>query len=325
MKLLLLLVSCLFVHANPFSIDFPAKQELSHEDYLELQRQIRQIDIHPLLQTMYPENGSLTTFDDLAGRCTRGTRQTLIDPEKGFYPIRELVKIGRGGDRCIVCCGSFNGKYPSYIQSLIQGLREQDFNGYFFYMLGGWPNPTGKEIKYVAVPYSFKIFTMLEAYKLGFNNVLWIDAACYPLRNIDYLFTTIAKKGALLNWYPTPSDGWRYILPQTRDLLQQLTGTNVLNASYINTIVFGLKMNRPDVQELIKIYYECAELGTPFLSCFPEEWVLTAIISKKRFAHFREELPHALVHGSRTNADNSPEEFEKVRKRGAFFYHRKGR
>jgi hypothetical protein len=84
-------------------------------------------------------------------------------------------------------------------------------------------------------------------------------------------------------------------------------------------------MSRPDVQELVRIYYECAELGTPFLSCFPEEWVLTAIIGKKKFAHFREEKPRALVRGSLKNADDSPEEFEKVRKRGAFFYHRKGR
>ncbi len=139
-------------------------------------------------------------FGDFLGRCTRSIYQTLIDPEKEFFPKQELVKINNSGDRCVVCCVPFGGKYPGYLQTIAEGLIETGLNGYFLYYLGGWPNPTGKEIRYVAVPYSFKIFAMVEAKRLGFNHVLWVDLACYPLKNIEPLFDIIAKNGALLNW-----------------------------------------------------------------------------------------------------------------------------
>jgi hypothetical protein len=313
---------------NPFAINFPEKQNLTFDDFVEVQNQIHKINIAPVLKPIYFDEFQRwgpTHFDDFLGRCSKGTWQTLIDREKGLYPIKELIQIGNGGDRCVVCCGPFNGKYPNYIKSLTQALRDQGFNGYLFYLIGGWPNPTGKEIKYAAVPYSFKIFTMVEAQKFGFNHVMWIDAACYPLREIDSLFDKIEQTGALLNWWPVPSDAWRFIFPQTRTILKQLTTTDVLNASYINSIVFGLKMNTPEAQELIRTYYEFAELGTPFLSCFPEEWVLTAIIGQDKFKHWRATYNPRLIKGSLTDKEDSPEEFDQVRREGIYFYHRKGR
>lgn len=321
-------IAFVFADTNPFRINFPEKIDLTNEDYVEVQSQLRSIKIEPLLRSLYVEGclkPGFTGFDDFYGRCHKCIQQNLIDVEKGLYPTKELVKIGNGGDRCIVSCGPLSGKYPQYIKSLIQGLKDVGFNGHLFYMIGGWPNPTGKEIRYAAVPYSFKIFTMGEAYKLGFSNVLWIDAACYPLRNIEILFKRIERNGALLNWYYTYPDAFGYIFPQTRELLQKLTGTDVLNAKYINTIVFGLNMNTKEAQELVTTYYRFAEMGTPFLSCFPEEWVLTAIIGQKKFARWRTVLPPPLIKGSITNQEDSPKEFDLVRKQGVYFYHRKGR
>jgi len=325
--LLLLTCGCLSLHANPFKIDFPQKKDLTYDDYIEVQKQIRQIDILPLVRDMYANlNGTyFTSFEDIAGRCTKCIRQTLIDPANGQYPQKELVKIGRGSDNCFVCCGPLNGKYPYYVKSLIETLERQGFDGYFLYYIGGWPNPTGEEIQYTAVPYSFKIFAMVEAQRMGFNKVLWVDAACLPLGDVQPLFDRIDKDGALLNWSRPSSTGRRYIFPQTQELLRNLTGTDVHSVPYINTIVFGLKMNTPEARKLVKMYYEFVRLGTPFLSCFPEEWVLTAIIGKRRLRNWTESPPPKLVRGSKTNADDSPTEFSKVREKGVYFYHRKGR
>lgn len=324
----LFLMSCLsYANESPFLINFPAKSELTYDDYIEVQNQIRQINVHPIVEVLYApiQSSGFTSYDDFFGRCSRGIRQILIDPGQGLYPIKKVVQIGKGGDRCVVCCGPFNGKYPYYINSLIQGLEDIGFNGSFLYLIGGWPNPTGEEIKYAAVPYSFKIFTMLEAYKLGFNNVLWLDAACFPLREIDSLFETITKTGALLNWFPVPKNSWRLIFPQTRDILEKRTGTDVLKAHYINTIAFGLKMNTPEARKLIRIYYELVKLGTPFLSCYPEEWVLTAIIGKPEFAHWKHKRIYRLLYGAPAGGTDSPELIEKAKRKKTYFYHRQGR
>lgn len=328
LMVLYVLTNVSLIAENPFKLDFPEKKDLTNADYIKIQDQLRQINIDPILLPLYQaecENMVFTSFDDFRGRCTKGLRQTLIDPSQDFYPIKHLEKIGRGSRNCIVCCVPFNGKYPNYVKSIIQGLNEQKFNGFFYYIIGGWPNPTGKEIKYAAVPYSFKIFAMVEAHHLGFNNILWIDSACYPLRNIKPLFDVISKQGALLNHFHTPSDAWRFIFPTTRNLLRDLTGTDVLDTQYINTIVFGLKMNTPEAKELIETYYYFADLGLPFLSCFPEEWVLTSIIGQKKYEHWKTPHQFSLILGSLTNEDDSPEEFEKIRKRKVYFYHRKGR
>lgn len=315
---------------NPFQVELGDMEgrELTSEDYVEIQKRIRQIDIRKLITEKYEsecKNGNFTSFNDLFARCTKSIHQTLIDPEKGFIPQKELVKINNGGDRCVVCSVPFGGKYPTYVKTLIEGLKETGFNGYFLYYIGGWPNPTGREIRYVAVPYCFKIFAMVEAYSLGFNHVLWIDSACYPLRNIEPLFDIIARDGALLNWFCAAGDCVRYIFPGTRKLLSDLTGVNVLRAKFINSIVMGIKMDSPQAMRFVQKYYELVELGTPFLSCFPEEFVFTAIINEGTYPNWIANSPPKLVKGSVKRADDSPKEFDLIRREGVFFYHRKGR
>jgi hypothetical protein len=166
---------------------------------------------------------------------------------------------------------------------------------------------------------------MVEAHQLGFNKVLWVDAACFPLRDVQPLFDRIDKDGALLNCFRGSSAGKRYIFPQTHDLLFDITGTDVHKVPYINTIVFGLKMNTPESRKLVEMYYECVRLGIPFLSCFPEEWVLTAIIGKKRFRDWTKSHPPKLVKGPKSGVDDSPAEYTKVYEKGVYFYHRTGR
>ncbi len=322
-----ILISVPICAESPFKIDFPHKKNLSNEDYIELQIQARKIDILPLVKEMYESqgmsDGGYTNLDDFLGRCRKGIYQKFIDVEHNLYPTKKLIKIGEGGDRCFVCAVPLTGKYPFYLLSLILELERLNFNGYFLYYIGGYPNPTGEEIEFAAVPYSFKIFAMKEAALLGFTNVLWVDAACYPLREVDSLFEFINHYGCALNYYRDPYNLWRYIFPQTRQLLYDLSGTDVVNGSYINTVTFGLKMNSPQAQKIINDYTRYAQLGTPFLSCFPEEFVLTAIIGQAEFEGWR--TPPFLPYWKGLFGENTPEEYEAVRSAGYYFYHRHGR
>ena len=72
----------------------------------------------------------------------------------------------------IVSFASYDKNYYTLLKSIPAALEKCGFNGYFLYRMGGFPNPTGIEIQYIGVPYAFKIFMMVEAQKMGFDQVL---------------------------------------------------------------------------------------------------------------------------------------------------------
>jgi hypothetical protein len=277
----------LFLTANPFKIDFPVKESLTHEDLLEVQNKLAAVDLKPVLDEFYPKNAPkksfwqwntpLATKEDFGNRISKSLHQTFINPEKGQFPSEHLVKINEGGDRCIVCYVSFNGIYSSLINALPKQLEKVGFNGYLFYKIGGFPNPTGKEIQYAGVPYCFKIFTLLEAQKKGFQKVLWIDAAFLPLKDPSPLFDWIDKHDCFLKMHEPFA---KFILPKTRSLIQQISGVDVLKSNYVSAQVIGFNLESPLAKEFIAEYYRLVELGYPFVSCFPEEYVFSCIVGR---------------------------------------------
>lgn len=284
---MLLLFSAALLLGNPFSIKTPEKETLSFQDYLEIQAELRKINIEPLLREIYPEGQGYTSFDDFLGRCSRGIRQSLIDVDRGLLPYTIFEKINQGSSCCIVTCVPQNEKYIALAKTIPAALKKSSFDGFYLCLVGGWPNPYGKEIQYVGVPYSFKIFMILEAYKLGFDKIIWVDSAMLPLKNPKALFDQLEEGGGVLvGWNPF-SSLWRYIFPATRELLFNLTGVDVLNSFYVCTRVFGLNMRKEETWSFILEYERFAKLGTPFLSCFPEEFVCTAILGTAKYFSWR--------------------------------------
>jgi hypothetical protein len=306
-----------FLKANPFAVDFPKKEKMDNEDYLRLQGLLNGINISPLIEDLYDTNSNLINLNEFIRRCSRGIKQTLIDPQNGKYPTVHLEQIGSKRDTCIVTYGSYDGIYPDLIRRMPDLLRQVGFNGFFLYRIGGFPNPTGKEICFAGVPYCFKIFMMLEAYKLGFNKVLWVDSAAYPLKDPAALFDWIEKNETLL-WEEKNIDSSRFILPATRQMLEDLTGTDVFCSRYFRTIIFGLKMDSTRVQQLISQYYTLVELGGVFLSCFPEEFVLNALIGQDEFKDWPSQS-FKLLSGS--EGIDSLSKIKKKKKEGYYFYH----
>ncbi len=275
----------------------------------------------PLLKQLYvPDPALYNPLDEFWSRTSRGIQRVLIDPKQGLFPIAKLEKMGNGGDRCIVSCAPFDGVRSAMLTRIPEALRATGFNGYFYYRLGGFPNPTGKEICYAGVPYSVKVLMMLEAEKLGFKRVLWIDSSCKPIRDPTPLFHWLDQTGIYFHGSRgDPQELQRYILPSTRQILKKLTGTDVLHAVKIKGALFGLKMNTPQAKEFIKGFYQMLELGTPFLSIFPEEFVFTALIGKLRYSCIYPSpfpfLPQHLADGRGT-----PEEIAQSLHEGYFFY-----
>lgn len=315
---------------NPFQIPFEGKTELTNEDFIEVQRQLRQINLHHVLHHNWRDDGSYSNYMDFWIRCSRGTRQEFISLERGFYPKQELIKIGEGGNRCIVCCAPYRiveedpGTRARLAGKLAEALSQTGFNGYFLSLIGGFPNPTGKEICYAGVPYSFKIFMMLEAYKRGFTNVIWIDSACLPLNDPTPLFNEIERTEALLYMFPCPPDSHKYIFESTRRILKATTGSDVLKINYVVSIVFGLKMDSERVRKLIEQYYSLVDMGSPFLSCFPEEFVLSAIIGRPEFNSWtKSAYMGKLFARAAAHERDSEDRILAARKANYFFYQQK--
>jgi hypothetical protein len=291
---------------NPFRINIEDKESYTVEDYKEIQRKLREKidDVKNLANSLYPTNYELREKkENLTDFLTKCLKQNFLIEESDNYPLEHLIKIGDGGDNksCIVTCSIYpviNKNDTSHISNLVKKIPHQlakvGYNGSFLWFEGKYPNPTGKEMKFAGVPYAFKIFMMLEAYKRGFTKVIWIDSACYPLNSPKPLFDELEKRDAIFqifdeNFFGNNSE---FMYPKTYEILNNFTGRNVSQGLKVNSIVFGLNMESKDVKSFISEYYELVTLGLPFLSRFPEEIVFTSLFNQPKYQHFFHNMPY---------------------------------
>jgi len=309
---------------NPFLLDVEEKAEYNAEDYAKIQAQLTAKTIDADLHRLYNAQNSFYSETDFRNRISRGITQTLV--HSSFEPTKTLYTVGNGGDgtKCFVCCvpfvhvvaGAENNTRFVASQQILKSLEFSGFQGHFYLFTGGFPNPTGTEMKYAGVPYAFKIFMMLEAEKKGFTKVIWIDSGCYALNNPEPLFNAL---DSVLAKPVNSGHHWRsMVLPQTIRLLNYLTGTNLEEAIYIETIVFGLNLQHAAVKGLIQDYYEMVKLGWPFFSIFPEEVVLSALLHKPVYKHLRPTDP--INHRLQIHEKHSTE--EQARSDGYYFHHK---
>ena len=109
------------------------------------------------------------------------------------------------------------------------------------------------------------------------------------------------------------------VFQRTINLLNVITDTNLHEAPYVLTIVFGLNMKSEIIEKLISEYYEMVELGWPFLSIFPEEIVLTSLFNKPEYKHLIYYQPES----TRLQIHERHKDLETAKKEGYYFLHRK--
>jgi hypothetical protein len=274
---------------NPFLLDIPDKEEYTTEDFVNIQQQLqaKQVDI----ERLYSPKNSFYTIPDFKQRIGRGITQTIVDVSNNFLTQKTLYTIGKGGDSCFVCCVPFlhtiqgqttNARFVAS-QQILQSLQDVGFDGHLYMFFGGFPNPTGKEMKYAGVPYCFKLFMMLEAKKIGYTKVIWLDSGCYALTNPERLFAALETEEIVIKTIDSNNNYDAMSFPHTIRLLNVLTNTDLHTAKYIETIVFGLHLGSKRVQNILADYTAMVELGWPFFSIFPEEIVLSAIFQKPEY------------------------------------------
>ena len=302
---------------NPFLIQIPDQENYDREDYINMQEQLtnKKQNISKILKTLYTPINNFYSLEDFNFRGLRGLTQTFVDNSSDELPLQQLYKIGDGGDNksCFVCCTPLshdnaqgNSRFVAS-KLIVKSLEEVGFNGYFYLFNGGFPNPTGTEMKYAGVPYCFKIFMMLEAQKKGFNKVIWLDSGCYAINNPSRLFDILDHQETLIETRGI-ANYQAMCFAQTIVLLNEITKSDILTANYIQTIVFGLNLDSVLIQNIIKEYYEMVKLGWPFLSIFPEEIVFTALFNKPEYKHLlynRPESSKLQIHEKHMNVNDA--------------------
>lgn len=275
---------------NPFLIDIEDKPEYTNDELVAIQSQLHKKDTKPLIDFLYPKNQRFNTpYELIYKRCNKIAEMKIIDVENNVFPTKQLMKIGDGGNgkNCIVCFTHCSNDRCHTSQNIHVSLEEVGFNGYFYLMNGGFPNPTGTEMKYAGVPYCFKVFMMLEARKMGFEKVIWIDSACYAVNNPQKLFDNLSNDHVVFRTFP-PGLFETYdntVFPETLELLNRITDKDIRRDENICSIVFGLDFSLPLMDDFIAEYYDMVKLGLPFLSYFPEEVVYTVILNRPKYKH----------------------------------------
>lgn len=278
-RTLLILFCCQALGAevpNPFEIDFPKKKELTLEDYESIQIRIREKNFEELVESVYP-SGFLYTKSDLLRRISSFTKQTIIAKERNLFPKKVHLKGDESNSNCIVLGCSYDKNYPQLLLELVGGLREIGYKGSIYYRIGGFPNPTGEEVRFAAVPYAMKMFMLLEAYHLGYKHVLWLDCSAWPLKPLDYCFEKIEKEGLIVE---SGRANIQVLIPQTRAILEKAFEMDFSKAPHVAGWLLGFNMEAPFVKRIFEDYYATVRKGTPFISITPEESVLTALFAK---------------------------------------------
>jgi hypothetical protein len=264
---------------NLFLIDFNETAHPSNADYLAVQEKLQLLD--PANSPLLIPFDSLTR-EDYRRRIETGKNLILIDPGRSLYPKIICQKIGKGGPNCVVTYASYNREYYKFALEIPENLKKLKFNGWFFCRLGGYPNPTGNELRYAGYPYAWKIFMIHEAFKRGFENVLWIDSPMRPLRNPRWLFKMISRHGGLFLGKGTYDWGGLYTV---------INGLLVKHFGYpsrdrhIQGMVIGLKRSERATQRLLAKWYSALTLekGFLFATNLPEEILLDSLIPVSGF------------------------------------------
>jgi hypothetical protein len=318
---------------NPFILNIQNKDTYTIEEYADIQNQLTNKNIDSIIESFYPPKNYFYNLEEFKYRCSKSLKQKIIHQTN--KPTQLLYKIGPGeweSKNCIVCCAPFshdlsnfsrynNDSETRYLasQQIIKSLEDVGFEGFFYLFNGGFPNPTGTEMKYAGVPYCFKIFMMLEAKKKGFDKVIWIDSGCYSINNPIQLFDILDTQDTIIKTIAAQYNNYDAMcFSQTIDLLNSVNHNNIHEASYIETIVFGFNMKSELINKIIADYYRMVELGFPFLSIFPEEIVLSSLFNKPEYKHLLyNQLESKYLQIHEDNMDLSS-----AKHHGYFFLHR---
>jgi hypothetical protein len=175
----------------------------------------------------------------------------------------KIVRIGKVNDfnnRCVISLGLGRKGYVESLKRLEASLRKTHFNGDFLV----WDDvlPEGSPTQFES-PMAFKTFCFLEAQKLGYNQVLWMDAQIVVLRSIEPIFEMIKS-----NNYVTFANNYGQSIGQWSSdevlKLHQISREDAMMIPETPTSVIGLNLSSEVGQEFLIRWHAMSTDGLTF-------------------------------------------------------------
>src|SRR3989339_1519030 len=98
-----------------------------------------------------------------------------------------------------------------------------------------------------------------------------------PLQSPKPVFDEIEKSGS---FFQMRKNAKRYLIPYTQEVILKRNGIDMYQTKSVRARIIGLNFKEPHIETIVDEYYRLVKLGTPFMSCFPEEHVLGALVAK---------------------------------------------
>lgn len=193
----------------------------------------------------------------------------ITENQNPEFHVRFFNNDSDNKENCIVTYVSFHQVYIDSLNDLINQLDKIGFNGHLIYRIGGWPLTEENSLELFDVPYAFKIFSILEAQKLGYKNCLWLDACFYPLKPLDPIFKHIDEYGVFIR----PMHGYNstgHIQEFATLALGDVSLSEFLKFTPVVTNAIGFDLKSARGKEILDLWLTMAKNKLGFLSHIPE-------------------------------------------------------
>ncbi len=213
-------------------------------------------------------------YDHRARNIRLFNEQGRVDQE-----LYQLVYQTSSEDRkrCVISYASCNATYREKIQRIGRYLKRSGFSGHFLYRMGGWPDIKGGSLKFMHVPYSFKLCMIKEAARLGYQQIVWVDSAVIPFQHFNRVFEYLERDGYFFIDHLTTVG--RHDSPKVIEAFS-LSEEERFSIPQIQASLIGVNMENPRVREFLDECFIQMEKLEGFLSPRPEQ-VAMGIIAHK--------------------------------------------
>jgi len=162
--------------------------------------------------------------------------------------------------RCVISLATGKKNFVDCLNRLEKSLIRIKFKGDFLC----WSDelPLGCPSVFEA-PFAWKSFCFIEAKKLGYDEVLWIDASCVAIRPLEPIFKILKDKGYVIftNNYDQIMGQW------CSDEVLRINNIDREEAMKIPEVpcsVIGLNLQNPLASKFLEMWHEKAADGITF-------------------------------------------------------------
>ena len=173
----------------------------------------------------------------------------------------KIVRFGNKskGRRCVISLATGKKTFVDCLKRLEESLRRVNFKGDFIY----WSDelPPGSPSHFEA-PFGFKPFCFMEAKKLGYDQILWMDSALVAIRPLEPIFKILEQKGyALFKNYTRTLGEW---CSDEVLRMNNMTREDAMKIPEVNAAGIGLNLKNAIANEFLRMWHQKATDGRTF-------------------------------------------------------------